>query len=147
MAPEPIQILLVEDSEDDVLLTREVLRDAKVANELSVVGDGDAALAFVRGEAPYEDRPAPDVILLDLNLPRRDGREVLAELKADPELALIPVVVLTTSSAERDVMSAYEHRVNAYVTKPIEFGELVETLRSFEDFWLSIVKLPKRAGR
>lgn len=147
MTIEPIQILLVEDSEDDVLLTREVLRDAKVANELSVVGDGDAALAYVRGEAPYEDRVEPDVILLDLNLPRRDGREVLAELKADPDLALIPVVVLTTSAAERDVIGAYEQRVNAYITKPIEFGELVETLRSFEEFWLSIVRLPRRAGR
>jgi CheY-like chemotaxis protein len=147
VAVEPIQILLVEDSDDDVLLTREVLRDAKVANELNVVGDGDAALAYVRGEPPYEDVLAPDVILLDLNLPRRDGREVLAELKADPGLATIPVIVLTTSAAERDVVDAYEHRVNAYVTKPIEFGELVETLRSFEDFWLSIVRLPRRSAR
>ncbi len=147
MNVEPIQILLVEDSEDDVILTREVLRDAKVANTLSVVGDGDAALAYMRGEAPYEDRIPADVVLLDLNLPRRDGREVLAALKADPELALVPVIVLTTSAAERDVVAAYEHRVNAYITKPIEYQDLVETLRSFEDFWLSIVKLPRRSGR
>ena len=147
MSVVPIQILLVEDSEDDVILTREVLRDAKVANELSVVGDGDAALAYMRGEAPYEDRIEPDVVLLDLNLPRRDGREVLAALKADPDLATVPVIVLTTSAAERDVVAAYEQRVNAYITKPIEYADLVETLRSFEDFWLSIVKLPRRSGR
>lgn len=143
MSPtDPIQILLVEDSPGDVNLTIQALRDGRVANELSVVGDGEAALAFVRREPPYEDAPRPGLILLDLNLPLKDGREVLAELKNDPQLAAIPVVVLTTSADEADVLESYRLRANAYVTKPVAFDEFIGAIRSLEAFWLSIVRLP-----
>jgi CheY-like chemotaxis protein len=137
-----VHILLVEDSPEDVLLTREALRDAKVANEIHVAEDGDAAMAFMRGEAPYEGGPRPDLVLLDLNLPGKDGREVLEEIKADRELRSIPVVVLTTSVADQDVMHAYDHHVNAYVRKPVNLDRFIEVVREIDGFWLGVVTLP-----
>jgi CheY-like chemotaxis protein len=139
---EPVQILLVEDSPGDIRLTREVLRDAKIANELHIVGDGDQAMAFLRREGEYGGVPRPDLILLDLNLPRKDGREVLVELSDDPELHLIPVIVLTTSAAEQDVLRSYDLKAACYITKPIDLDEFIAVVRSIEAFWLSIVRLP-----
>jgi two-component system, chemotaxis family, response regulator Rcp1 len=141
----PAELLLVEDNPGDVELTRIALDDAKVQNRLSVVNDGHAALAFLRREGAYHDAPRPDVILLDLNLPRMDGREVLAAVKADPLLQDIPVVVLTTSEAERDVLAAYRLHANAYIVKPVDLEQFLEAVRSLEGFWLSVVKLPSRA--
>ncbi len=138
----PIEILLVEDSPGDVRLTMEALRDAKVRNNLSVVGDGAVALAFLRGEGQYADRTRPDLILLDLNLPRMDGREVLAAIKADPSLKRIPVVVLTTSRAEQDILESYDLHANCYITKPVDLDQFITVVQSIEDFWLAIVKLP-----
>jgi chemotaxis family two-component system response regulator Rcp1 len=143
-AVQPIQILLVEDSPGDVNLTTEALKSARVANELHVVGDGEAAMRFVRAEPPYEHALRPDLVLLDLNLPLMDGREVLAEMKADPDLAAIPVIVLTTSVDEIDVLEAYRLHANSYVTKPVHFNAFLEAISSIEDFWLSIVRLPPR---
>jgi two-component system, chemotaxis family, response regulator Rcp1 len=139
---EPVQILLVEDSPGDIRLTREVLRDARIANELHIVGDGEHAMAFLRGEGEYAGKPRPDLILLDLNLPRKDGREVLAELRDDPVLHLIPVIVLTTSAAEQDVMRSYDLKAACYITKPIDLDEFISVVRSIEAFWLRIVRLP-----
>ena len=139
---EPVQILLVEDSPGDVRLTQEILRDAKIANELHVVGDGEEAMAFLRREDGHAGVPRPDLILLDLNLPRKDGREVLEELKAEPDLHSIPVIVLTTSAAERDVLRSYELSASCYITKPIDLNEFITVVRSIENFWLSIVRLP-----
>jgi CheY-like chemotaxis protein len=141
---EPVQILLVEDSPGDIRLTREVLRDAKIANELHIVGDGEQAMAFLRREGDYADVRRPDLILLDLNLPRKDGREVLAELKDDPELGMIPVVVLTTSEAEEDIVRSYRLHANAYVSKPVDFDRFIEVVRQIDDFFVSVVKLPNR---
>jgi chemotaxis family two-component system response regulator Rcp1 len=140
----PVEILLVEDNPGDVRLTIEALRDAKVHNHLNVVGDGVAALAFLRREAPYRDAPRPDLILLDLNLPRKDGREVLAEIKADPDLRVLPVVVLTTSQAEQDIVQSYGLHANCYVSKPVDLDQFIRVVRSIEDFWLTVVKLPPR---
>ncbi|MDQ6751382.1 MAG: response regulator [Actinomycetota bacterium] len=137
-AARPIQILLVEDSPGDVRLTEEILRDAKIANDLHVVNDGEQAMDFLRST----DAPRPDVMMLDLNLPRKDGREVLAELKGDPELRRIPVIVLTTSSADQDVLRSYDLNANCYITKPIDLDEFISVVRSIENFWLSIVRLP-----
>ncbi|HLI26557.1 MAG TPA: response regulator [Chloroflexota bacterium] len=139
---EPIEILLVEDSPADVDLTREALEDAKVRNHLSVVADGVEALAFLRREGRYADAPRPDLILLDLNLPKKDGREVLAEIKADPALRRIPVVVLTTSEAEQDILRSYDLHANCYITKPVDLEAFIEVVRSIEGFWLAIVRLP-----
>jgi CheY-like chemotaxis protein len=139
---EPIDILLVEDSPADVDLTREALEDAKVHNNLFVVSDGVEALSFLRQEGPFADSPRPDLILLDLNLPKKDGREVLAEIKEDPALRRIPVVILTTSSAEQDILRSYDLHANCYVTKPVDLEQFVTVVRSIEDFWFSIVKLP-----
>lgn len=141
-AVEPIHILLVEDSPADVRLTQEVLRDAKIANQLHVVNDGEAAMDFLRQQGDYADRPRPDLVLLDLNLPRKDGREVLAELKEDPALRTIPVIVLTTSSAEGDVVRSYELAAACFITKPIDLDEFIRVVRSIECFWLSVVRLP-----
>ena len=138
----PATILLVEDSPGDVRLTREALRDAKVCNDLHVVSDGEEAMHFLRRRGQYVDAPRPDLVLLDLNLPRKDGREVLEEMKADPELRRIPVIVLTTSAAEADVLQSYELHVNAYVTKPLDLNGFVQVVRSIETFWLGIVQLP-----
>jgi CheY-like chemotaxis protein len=139
---EPIEILLVEDSPADVDLTREALEDAKVRNNLHVASDGVEALAFLRREGRYADAPHPDLILLDLNLPKKDGREVLAEIKADPLLRRIPVVVLTTSEAEQDIIQSYDLHANCYVTKPVDLDAFMHVVRSIEDFWLAIVRLP-----
>lgn len=140
----PVRILLVEDSDPDAELTRTALQRARVNNELHRVGDGEQALAYLRREQGYEDATRPDLILLDLNMPRMDGREVLHALKADPDLRRIPVVVLTTSSLERDVVDSYDQSVAGYVTKPVRFDEFVEAIRSLEGFWLTIVRLPPR---
>jgi two-component system, chemotaxis family, response regulator Rcp1 len=135
-------ILLVEDSPGDVRLTREALEHAKLANQLHVVDDGEQAMAFVRKEPPYEDAPRPDFILLDLNLPRKDGREVLMEIKQDPDLRRIPVVILTTSASEEDLLRAYDQHVNSYVRKPIDLNRFIEVVRSIDDYWLGVVTLP-----
>ena len=140
----PVRILLVEDSPDDVLLARKALRKARVANELHVAPDGSQALLHLRaGLEP--GGPCTDLVLLDLNLPGMDGREVLEEIKSDRDLRRIPVVVLTTSAEERDILRAYDAHVNAYVTKPLDFDEFIEAVRSIEDFWLQLVKLPSGA--
>jgi chemotaxis family two-component system response regulator Rcp1 len=138
----PIEILLVEDSPSDTDLTMEALGAGKVSNRLSIVEDGVKAMEFLRRQGRYADAPRPDLILLDLNLPRKDGREVLAEVKADASLRHIPVVVLTTSQAEQDVLRAYSLHANCYVTKPVDFRQFIEVIRGIEDFWLTIVKLP-----
>jgi CheY-like chemotaxis protein len=143
----PIEVLLVEDNPGDVRLTREALKEGKVCNNLSVVADGVQAMAFLRREGPYAAAPRPDVILLDLNLPRKDGREVLEEVKGDPELRSIPVVVLTTSEAERDIARAYALHANCYITKPVDLDQFITVVRSIEDFWFSIVKLPQEGPR
>jgi CheY-like chemotaxis protein len=137
-----IDILLVEDDPGDVLMTREALEDSKVANRLHVVNNGEEALAFLRHEGDYRDSPRPDLILLDLNLPRVDGREVLSTVKGDPDLRRIPVVVLTTSDAEEDVLRSYDLHANAYVTKPVDFDQFVEVVRQIDEFYISVVKLP-----
>ena len=138
----PVEILLVEDNPGDVRLTREILRDAKVRNTLHHVADGVEALAFLARDGQYADAPLPDLILLDLNLPRKDGREVLTEIKADKRLASIPVVVLTSSSAEKDVVKSYGLHANCYIVKPIDLDQFIEVVRSIESFWLCIVTLP-----
>ena len=138
----PIELLLVEDSEPDVRLTIEALHEAKVKNRLWVVEDGVEAMEFLRQENRHADAPRPDLILLDLNLPRKDGREVLREVKADPSLRRIPVVILTTSRSEEDVLRAYDLHANCYITKPVDFSRFMEVVKSIEDFWLTVVKLP-----
>lgn len=141
--PRPIEILLVEDSPSDAQLAIEALQAAKIANRLSHVEDGVEALQFVRRQGPYRDAPRPDLILLDLNLPRKDGREVLEELKQDPDLKTIPVVVLTTSRSEQDVLRSYKLHANCYISKPVDFTQFMEVVRSIEHFWLTVVTLPK----
>ena len=140
----PIDVLLVEDDPGDVLMTREAFADNKVSNTLYVVDDGVRAMEFLRKEGEFAGTPTPDLILLDLNLPRMDGREVLAALKEDRELKLIPVVVLTTSDAEEDVLRSYALHANAYVTKPVDFARFIEVVRQIDDFFVSIVRLPQR---
>ena len=139
----PIEILLVEDSPGDVRLTREALNYNKMHNNLNVVEDGVEAMAFLHREGDYGSVPRPDLILLDLNLPKKDGREVLTEIKADGELKRIPVVILTTSQADEDILKAYNNHANCYVNKPVQLDEFIEVVRSINDFWLSIVKLPQ----
>ena len=138
----PVEILLVEDNPGDVRLTREALREGKVRNNLNVAPDGVEALKFLRREEQYADAVRPDLILLDLNLPRKDGREVLEDIKADPALRYIPVVVLTSSQAEQDILRAYDLHANCYVTKPVDLDQFSHVVRSIEDFWFTIVKLP-----
>ena len=140
----PIEILLVEDDEGDVVMTREALDEGKVLNRLHVMGDGVEAISFLRREGEHADAPRPDLILLDLNLPRRDGRQVLAEVKADDDLRRIPVVVLTTSEAEEDVLRSYDLHANAYVTKPVDFDRFVAVIQQIDDFFISVVRLPNR---
>lgn len=139
----PIEILLVEDNPGDVDLTIEALKDAKIANNLNVAVDGIDALTFLHREGDYGAAPKPDVILLDLNLPRKDGREVLAEIKEDPLLRRIPVVILTTSEAEKDVLESYDLYANCYIVKPIDLDQFITVVKTIEDFWLTIVKLPR----
>ena len=146
-AGKPIEILLVEDNPGDVRLTQEALRDGKVRNDMRVAADGVEALAFLQREGKFADALRPDVILLDLNLPKKDGREVLAEIKADPDLRRIPVVVLTTSEAEEDILKAYNLYANAYVAKPVDLDKFIAVVKSIEDFWLEIVKLPPDDAR
>jgi CheY-like chemotaxis protein len=134
--------LLVEDNPGDVRLTQEALRSHKVQNNLHVVGDGEEAMAFLRKEGKYANAPRPDIILLDLNLPRKDGREVLADIKSDPNLKTIPVVVITSSEAEQDVIKSYNLNANCYVTKPVNLDQFIKVVQSINDFWLTIVKLP-----
>ena len=141
-AARPIEILLVEDSPADVRLTREALLDAKVRNNLHVVGDGDEAMEFLEQRDRHAAATRPDLILLDLNLPRKSGREVLEEVKNHPELRRIPVVVLTTSRAEEDIMRSYDLHANCYIQKPVDLDRFITVVRSIEDFWLTIVKLP-----
>ena len=145
MSPDEIRaidVLLVEDDPGDVLMTQEAFEHHKVANRLMVVNDGVAAMEFLRRQGEYADAPRPDLILLDLNLPRMDGREVLAELKEDAALRSIPVVVLTTSEAEDDVMRSYSLHANAYVTKPVDFERFIEVVRQIDEFFVSVVRLP-----
>jgi two-component system, chemotaxis family, response regulator Rcp1 len=140
--PQPVDILLVEDSEADVRLTQEVLMDSKIHNNLIVAINGEEALDCLRKQGKYKNSARPDLILLDLNLPVKDGREVLAEIKEDPDLRAIPVVILTTSKAEEDILKTYKLHANCYITKPVDLEQFVTVVRYIEDFWLAIVKLP-----
>jgi CheY-like chemotaxis protein len=141
----PIDILLVEDNPGDVRLTQETFKESKILNTMHVVRDGVEAMAFLRQEGEYADAPRPDLILLDLNLPRKDGREVLEEIKDDDQLRRIPVVVLTISYAEEDILRAYNLHGNCYITKPIDLDQFIKVVRGIEDFWLTIVRLPSRS--
>ena len=143
----PIEILLVEDSPGDVRLTREAFDDAKIANNLHVAPDGEAAIDFLMKRGEHAGATTPDLILLDLNLPKKDGREVLAEVKARDELKHIPVVVLTTSEAERDIVESYKLHANCFVTKPVDFSQFIDVVKSIQDFWFTIVKLPVAGDR
>ena len=140
----PIEILLVEDNPGDVRLTIEALKEAKVRNRLSVAKDGVEALAFLHREGSYAEAARPDLILLDLNLPRKDGREVLAEIKGDANLRSIPVVILTTSRADQDILKSYELHANCYITKPVDLDQFITVVKSIESFWLTIVTLPRQ---
>ena len=142
----PIEILLVEDSATDVMLTEEALEHAKVRNNLHVVKDGVEAMAFLRQEGKYAAVPRPDLTLLDLNMPRKDGREVLAEVKADESLRTIPVVVLTTSQAQEDVLSSYGLHANCYINKPVDFDQFANVVRAIDQFWFTVVTLPEDAS-
>jgi CheY-like chemotaxis protein len=138
----PIEILLVEDNPGDVRLTIEALKEGKVRNNLSVARDGVEAISFLRREGSFAESSRPDLILLDLNLPKKDGREVLADIKNDPVLRRIPVVVLTTSKAEEDILRTYDLHANCYITKPVDLEQFISVVRSIDDFWLSVVRLP-----
>jgi two-component system, chemotaxis family, response regulator Rcp1 len=138
----PVDILLVEDNPGDVRLTQEALKEGKVRNNLSVVPDGVEAMAYLRRQGKYSDAVRPDLVLLDLNLPKKDGREVLAEVKGDEHLRRIPVVVLTTSDSEKDILRSYNLHANCYITKPVDLEKFITVVKSIEDFWLTIVKLP-----
>jgi CheY-like chemotaxis protein len=140
----PIEVLLVEDDPGDVLMTREAFEEHKVGNRLNVVSDGVDALAYLRKEEPYQSAVRPDLILLDLNLPKRDGREVLEEIKNDSSLRQIPVVVLTTSQADEDVLRSYQLHANAYVTKPVDFDRFVRVVKQIDEFFISVVRLPPK---
>lgn len=138
----PIEILLVEDNPGDIRLTREALKDSRVRNFLHVARDGEEAMAFLRRQGPYSQAVRPDLILLDLNLPKKDGREVLAEMKGDPGLRRIPVVILTTSKADEDISRSYDSHANCYLTKPASLDQFLRTIKLVEEFWLTAVKLP-----
>ncbi|KPC81464.1 MULTISPECIES: response regulator [Streptomyces] len=141
----PIEVLLVEDDPGDELMTREAFEDNKIRNTLHVVRDGQEALDFLYRQGEYADAPRPDLVLLDLNLPKYDGRQVLERIKTDPDMALIPVVVLTTSSAEEDILRSYKLHANAYVTKPVDLEQFIGAVRQIDDFFVSVVRLPPRA--
>ena len=138
----PVEILLVEDNPGDVRLTREALKEAKVLNELEVVADGEEAMTYLRREGRYAERARPDLILLDLNLPKKDGREVLREVKADEQLRRIPVVVLTSSMAEQDILRSYDLHANCFISKPVQFDQFISVVKAIEGFWLTAVTLP-----
>ena len=140
----PIEILLVEDNPGDVDLALEALASGKVSNILHHVGDGELAMAFLRQQGKYASAPRPDLILLDLNMPKKDGREVLAEVKADPDLKRIPVVILTTSRAEEDILKTYNLHANCFITKPIDLHQFIKVVQAIEEFWFTIVKLPPK---
>jgi CheY-like chemotaxis protein len=140
----PIEVLLVEDDPGDVLMTKEAFEEHRVNNRLRVVNDGDEALAYLRQQEPYPDAVRPDLILLDLNLPRRDGRQVLQEIKNDESLRHIPVVVLTTSQADEDILRSYQLHANAYVTKPVDFDQFIKAVQQIDEFFVSVVRLPPR---
>jgi chemotaxis family two-component system response regulator Rcp1 len=146
-ATEPVDVLLVEDNPGDVRLTKEALKDAKLKIHMHVVGDGMEAMAFLRKQGKYAASPRPDLVLLDLNLPKKDGRQVLAEIKEDPDLKRIPVVIITTSKAEEDVLKSYNLHANCYVTKPLDLDQFITVVQSIEQFWLTIVKLPNGQGK
>ena len=150
MAPKsdlkPIEILMVEDSAGDAELLLDFLEQSKVKNRIHWVKDGEEAMAFLHREGKYADKPAPDLILLDLNLPRKDGREVLSEVKADPKLAHIPVVILTSSKSEADIVRSYRLQANCYITKPVDLEQFAQIVHSIDDFWLSVVRLPPNGG-
>ena len=139
-----VEILLVEDNEGDIGLIEEVFEEAKIRNTLHIAEDGEEAILFLRGEGKFSGSPRPDIILLDLNLPKKDGREVLREIKKDNNLKNIPVVVLTTSGAENDILRSYDLHANAYVTKPLDFDQLIKVVKFIENFWLEVVKLPMK---
>lgn len=139
---QPVEILLVEDNEGDARLAREAMLESKMRNTLHHVSDGEEAMAFLRRVGKYANAPRPSLILLDLNLPKKDGREVLAEVKADDELKCIPVVVLTMSSADEDILASYDLHANCYITKPVDLAQFIKVVRSIDDFWLTIVRLP-----
>ena len=141
--PDAINVLLVEDDEGDALIIREAFEYYKIRNQLTVVTDGDQAMQFLRQAGPYAGMPRPGLILLDVNLPRRSGLEVLAELKADPDLLLIPVVMLTTSQAEEDILRSYALHANAFVSKPVDFEHFIDAIRQIDDFFLTLVRLPR----
>jgi chemotaxis family two-component system response regulator Rcp1 len=143
----PAELLMVEDNYGDVLLARKAFLGAKIANNLSIAGDGEQALAMLRREGLHRQQPRPDLILLDLNLPRMDGREVLAAIKTDPELQRIPVIVLTSSSADNDILKSYALNANGYIVKPVNFERLREVVASLESFWFSVVVLPTMAPK
>ncbi len=140
----PIEILLVEDSPSDAALTREALEAGKIANNLNHVVNGVAAMEYLRRQGKFAKAPRPDLIMLDLNLPRKDGREVLRELKNDPSLKIIPVIVLTTSRSDEDILRSYELNANCYITKPVDFQHFINVVKSIENFWLSVVTLPPK---
>jgi two-component system, chemotaxis family, response regulator Rcp1 len=140
----PINILLVEDNPGDIRLTKEVLKEGKINNNLFVVTDGEEALFYLKKTGQYEKAFTPDIVLLDLNLPKKDGREVLSEIKENEFLKQIPVIVLTTSDAEQDIKNVYQNHANCYITKPVDFNQFINVIRSIENFWLTIVKLPKK---
>lgn len=139
-----IEILMAEDSPTDQLLTERAIKSSKLLNRIHTVGDGEEVLAFLRREAPYTDAPVPDLILLDVNMPRKNGLEALAEIKAHPDWKFIPVVILTSSAAERDIHTAYGHHANCYIVKPVDFGRFIEVVHSIENFWFGVVKLPPK---
>jgi two-component system, chemotaxis family, response regulator Rcp1 len=138
----PIEILLVEDNPEDAALTMETLREGRICNNITLVEDGVEAMEYLRHHSPYEGMPRPDLILLDLQLPRKNGREVLSEIKEDRDLRRIPVVIMTTSAAEQDIFESYDLHANCYLTKPVELDDFINVVRRIEDFWLTIVKLP-----
>jgi chemotaxis family two-component system response regulator Rcp1 len=143
----PVDVLLVEDNPGDVRLTKEALKDGKLKIHMHVVSDGMEAMAFLRKQGKYAASPRPDLVLLDLNLPKKDGRQVLAEIKDDPDLKRIPVVIITTSKAEEDVLKTYNLHANCYVTKPLDLDQFITVVKSIEQFWLTIVKLPNGQGK
>jgi CheY-like chemotaxis protein len=140
----PVEILLVEDNEGDIGLIEEVFEEAKIRNNLYVAEDGEEALLFLHGEGKFSGSPRPDIILLDLNLPKKDGREVLREIKENANFKRIPVVILTTSNAEKDIIKAYDLHANAYITKPLDYNQFLKVVESIENFWLETVKLPTK---
>lgn len=140
---EPVEILLVEDNPGDIRLITEILKEAKIQNNINITTDGEVALKFLLNEDEFQDAPRPHLILLDLNLPKKDGREVLTEIKANEQLKSIPVVILSTSTAREDIMGTYKHHANSYITKPVDLDQFIQVVESIQNFWLSIVKLPQ----